>query len=411
MIACLRSHCMPGLDPNYNYNESVGVPTGPTPRSASGDTSSDENVAVEITSGDPPQDSDVEAEVLSELESDTEEAASHPDPDLESNDEEAASHPDPTSESDDESDDETEVPHPESDDETEVPHPESESDPEPDAESVAPQETAGTEAPPVVGRAIQRQAVVNQKRAAREAAIAKAARIAQAAADEAAILKKLGGEYTLLSRSDYRVQYGAVAPVGNARTCIPDACWTVVLKLRPSLNGQIALKWVRKAFYLPNNEDPNMHMVKMFFLWFGIDFQYVQSMRRSPRNLFRSDQGIFLVRLEIGLPVEGDFFDQHVMVYDANLKHLYDNQKSMDIPCIEKKDLGNNRKATRPFQHYFKFATSLIVSDVYQVSLKTTITSSLTHQGPPTRKRPRKEKKLSQPALQRTLRPRLTPPR
>ena len=78
-----------------------------------------------------------------------------------------------------------------------------------------------------------------------------------------------------------------------------------------------------------------------------------------------------MVRLEIGLPVEGDFFDYHAMVYDANLKHLYDNKKSVDIPTNEKKDLGDNRAATKVFKNYFKFATSLILPGVYKVSLKT----------------------------------------
>ena len=46
---------MPGLNPNYNYNESFGVTTGLSRRSTSGDTSLDKNVAVEITFGDPTQ--------------------------------------------------------------------------------------------------------------------------------------------------------------------------------------------------------------------------------------------------------------------------------------------------------------------------------------------------------------------
>ena len=63
--------------------------------------------------------------------------------------------------------------------------------------------------------------------------------------------------------------------------------------------------------------------------------------------------------------MEGDFFDYHAMVYDVNLKHLYDNQKSVDIPSIEDKDLSNNRAATKAFKHYFKFARLLILSEVY----------------------------------------------
>ena len=66
-----------------------------------------------------------------------------------------------------------------------------------------------------------------------------------------------------------------------------------------------------------------MHMAEMFFAWFGIDVQYLRNMCMSLKNIFRANHGIYLVRLKIGLPVEGNHFDNHAMVYDVNLKLLY----------------------------------------------------------------------------------------
>ena len=94
-------------------------------------------------------------------------------------------------------------------------------------------------------------------------------------------------------------------------------------------------------------------------------------MYKSLKNLFRVKQGIYFIGLNIGLPVEDDQFDNHAMVYDANLKHLYDNNRSVAIPIIEKSDLVNNRTATKVFEHYFDKATSLTVRNVYKASLKT----------------------------------------
>jgi len=118
----------------------------------------------------------------------------------------------------------------------------------------------------IVGRAGRRQEVVRRK----AAKVAKAAELIR-------ILALEDGGYTLLSRTDYCTQYGGVAPVapaGNDRTCVPDSCWQILLKLRPSLRRRITLKWVRQTFKLPNNADQNMHMVGMFFDWFDINFKY-----------------------------------------------------------------------------------------------------------------------------------------
>ena len=41
------------------------------------------------------------------------------------------------------------------------------------------------------------------------------------------------------------------------------------------------------------------------------------------------------IGLNIGLSVEDDQSDNHVMVYDANLKHLYNNYQSVAVPIIE----------------------------------------------------------------------------
>ena len=177
--------------------------------------------------------------------------------------------------------------------------------------------------------------------------------------------------FTLITWTKYRQQYGAVAPVGSNHTCITDACWTILIKVWPSLQGKIALKWVHYSFELPNNADPNMHMLEMFFSWFGIDMQYLHGMYKSPKKLFFAKQGIYFIGLDIGLPVEDDQSNNHAMVYDANLKHVYDNNRSVAIPIIEKRDLVNNRTAAKVFQYYFDKATSLMVRNDYKVGLKT----------------------------------------
>ena len=58
------------------------------------------------------------------------------------------------------------------------------------------------------------------------------------------------------------------------------------------------------------------------------------------------------------------------MVYDANLKHMYNNKQSIDIPEVKKEDMNSNEAAIKVFKHYFGLATLLDVSTVYKVSLR-----------------------------------------
>jgi len=182
-------------------------------------------------------------------------------------------------------------------------------------------------------------------------------------------LESVSSGYTLITRTEYR-KGGGVTATGNNRTCLPDSCWVILLKLKPFLKGKITLKAVRQTFVLPNNEDPDMLMVEIFFDWFGIDITY-QNMTGSPKNLLAAKDGVFLVGLKIGVPGDGNHFDNHALVYDAHLKQLYDNNRSIQIPQIEKKDLFNNRTAIRVFKHYFDKSTSLRIADVYKVELQT----------------------------------------
>ena len=94
-----------------------------------------------------------------------------------------------------------------------------------------------------------------------------------------------------------------------------------------------------------------MHMVEIFFVvwyWYAILTRDIQ----ESKQIFCAKQGISFIGLDIGLPVEDDQPDNHAVVYNANLKHLYDNHQSVAIPIIEKSDLVNNRTATKVFEHY-----------------------------------------------------------
>ena len=102
------------------------------------------------------------------------------------------------------------------------------------------------------------------------------------------------------------------------------------------------MKWVCWSFTVLDNVDPNMLMVEMFFEWFGIDIQYLYSMNKRPKKLLGAKNGIYFVGLKIGLQVVGNHFDNHNLVYNANLKQLYDNNQFIQIPQIKESDLVNN---------------------------------------------------------------------
>ena len=60
-----------------------------------------------------------------------------------------------------------------------------------------------------------------------------AARVARLVADDKG--------FTEISWTEYCQQYGAMVPVGSDCTCIADACWTILIKLQPSLQGKSQL--------------------------------------------------------------------------------------------------------------------------------------------------------------------------
>ena len=86
-------------------------------------------------------------------------------------------------------------------------------------------------------------------------------------------------------------------PIGNKRTCLPDALHVgmIMMDVRPSLQLQQS---VTRSALVSKASDPTFTMAKLYAAQHGIDLKYDRTLN-CPQRLFDRRQGTFLVQLQI----------------------------------------------------------------------------------------------------------------
>ncbi len=166
--------------------------------------------------------------------------------------------------------------------------------------------------------------------------------------------------FCLLARSTVRKE-GFTVPVGNERTCLPDAVWCL-LKL---MNVAVDQTSVRNALQPANDthHDPNVDQVVTFCRSMGVEISYQAPIAGSPVGLFLQQDGMFLVRMEI-LTAEGA--DYHTITYHASSGRIFDNEPRGKVPVVTSEDRVSNRKALEVFKHLFPRAQKIILRGVWK---------------------------------------------
>jgi hypothetical protein len=173
--------------------------------------------------------------------------------------------------------------------------------------------------------------------------------------------QKVDSGFTLATRGSVRAAGGAVAS-GDARTCLPDAVWVSLHLLGVKVNQ----KSLREALPATESEDPNMQQVEEFCMTHGVSLEYRPSLCLSPVGLFRQEEGVYLMVLELLTP--SGAVDFHAVVYDATTGQVLDNEPAAKVPVVDDTDRESNHNALLVFKQLFPRALKIKMTQVYKVS-------------------------------------------
>ena len=169
------------------------------------------------------------------------------------------------------------------------------------------------------------------------------------------------GGFALLARGGVRRQ-GAFVPIGNERTCLPDALHVGMMDVRPSLQLQQS---ATRAALMSEASDPTFAMAKLYAAQHGIDLNYDRTLN-CPQRLFDRCQGTFLVQLQISTLAGVDY---HYVAYLAAEGYVIDNEPGGKVPGVLDKDRCSNRAALKVFQGLFPRATKIFVKAVSELRI------------------------------------------
>ena len=152
-------------------------------------------------------------------------------------------------------------------------------------------------------------------------------------------------------------------PVGEARTCLPDALYAAMRATNPSL--ELKQGDVRGALAATTPTDPSFSMAKEFATQHGMDLHYEREIN-NPAALFRRRQGASLAQLQIST-VAGT--DNHYVAYLAAAGYVIDNEAGAKVPLVDGSDRTSNKQANKVFKQLFPRASSITLRAVSSVSL------------------------------------------
>jgi hypothetical protein len=169
--------------------------------------------------------------------------------------------------------------------------------------------------------------------------------------------------YTLTTRGSVRAAGGVVA-IGDGRTCLPDALW-VMLHM---LGVRVSQPMLRAALHATELSDPNIAQARDFCITKGVSFEYKSSLCLSPAGLFRQEEGVYLVVLELLTPSHTT--DYHAIAYDAVTGRVLDNEPGGRVPVVDDVDRVSNQKALLVFKQLFPRALKIMMTRVYKAANK-----------------------------------------
>ena len=170
------------------------------------------------------------------------------------------------------------------------------------------------------------------------------------------------GGFALQARGQVRRE-GFFVPVGEARTCLPDALFAAMRATNPSL--KLKQGDVRSALAASASSDPSFSMAKEFATQHGMDLHYEREIN-NPAALFRRRQGAFLAQLQISTAAGTD---NHYVAYLAAAGYVIDNEAGAKVPLVDGSDRTSNKQAIKVFKQLFPRASSIFLRAVSSVSL------------------------------------------
>jgi hypothetical protein len=170
------------------------------------------------------------------------------------------------------------------------------------------------------------------------------------------------GGFALQARGQVRRE-GFFVPVGEARTCLPDALYAAMRATNPSL--KLKQGDVRSALAASASSDPSFSMAKEFATQHGMDLHYEHEIN-NPAALFRRRQGAFLAQLQISTAAGTD---NHYVAYLAAAGYVIDNETGAKVPLVDGSDRTSNTQAIKVFKQLFPRASSIFLRAISSVSL------------------------------------------
>ena len=169
------------------------------------------------------------------------------------------------------------------------------------------------------------------------------------------------GGFALLARGEVRRQ-GVFVPIGNERTCLPDALHVAMKNAKPSI--QVRQNDVRAALMGTVAADPTFQMAKTFVSQYGLDLQYERELN-CPKALFERRHGSYLVQLQISTLAGTDY---HYVAYLSQTGYVVDNERGAKVPMVVDTDRRSNKQALRVFRQLFPRATGIFMKSASRVS-------------------------------------------
>ena len=152
-------------------------------------------------------------------------------------------------------------------------------------------------------------------------------------------------------------------PVGEARTCLPDALYAAMRATNPSL--ELKQGDVRGALAATTSTDPSFSMAKEFATQHGMDLHYEREIN-NPAALFRRRKGAFVAQLQISTAAGTD---NHYVAYLAAAGYVIDNEANSKVPVVGDSERISNKQAIKVFKRLFPRASSITLRAVSSVFL------------------------------------------
>ena len=171
-----------------------------------------------------------------------------------------------------------------------------------------------------------------------------------------------GGGFALFARGRVRGE-GFFVPVGDERTCLPDALHAAMRAANPSLG--LKQGDVRSALAATAATDPSFAMAKEFVAQHGMQLKYEREIN-NPAALFRRRKGAFLAQLQISTAAGTD---RHYVAYLAAGGYVIDNEARSKVPVVDDSERISNKHAIKVFKQLFPRASGITLRAVSSVSL------------------------------------------